>query len=138
MIRGSLLVDGGCLDNRARLHWQGRLNDSIKIGGANVLPREIDKVIRNHRGVKLAQTVGVPDDLFVELVVACIVPHQSATLSKDRIKAFAREKLASYKGPRRGLFSARAELEITGDAKINTAELRKLASGCLAAAATGA
>jgi len=125
--------DGGYLDAQGRLFWKGRLNDIIKTGGANVSPLEIDAVIRDHRGVKLTQTVGVPDELLGEMVVGCIVPHQGVTLTEDEIKSFAREKLASYKVPRRVLFFAEDELKTTGSAKIKTAELRKLASERLAA-----
>jgi fatty-acyl-CoA synthase len=125
--------DGGYLDGEGRLFWEGRLNDIIKTGGANVSPLEIDAVIRDHPKVKLTQTVGVPDHLLGELVVGCIVPHAGQTLSEDEIKAFAKEKLASYKVPRRVLFFAENELETTGSSKIKTAELRKLAGDRLAA-----
>ncbi len=124
--------DGGYLDAQGRLFWKGRLNDIIKTGGANVSPLEIDAVIRDHRGVKLTQTVGVPDHLLGELVVACIVPHAGVTLTEDEIKGFSKEKLASYKVPRRVLFFAEDELETTGSSKIKTAELRKLVSERLA------
>ena len=125
--------DGGYIDETGRLYWEGRLNDIIKTGGANVSPLEIDDVIRTCPGVKVSQTVGVPDDLLGELVVACIVPHQGVTLDEDTIRKFAREKLASYKVPRRVLFVAEDELKTTGSAKIKTADLRKLASELLAA-----
>ena len=125
--------DGGYIDAAGRLFWEGRLNDIIKTGGANVSPLEIDEVIRACPGVKVSQTVGVPDELLGELVVGCIVPHQGASLSEDAIRAFAREKLASYKVPRRVLFFAEDELKVTGSAKIKTADLRKLAAERLAA-----
>lgn len=124
--------DGGYIDERGRLFWEGRLNDIIKTGGANVSPLEIDEVIRACPGVKVSQTVGVPDDLLGELVVACIVPHEGAVLSEDEIKAFAKEKLASYKVPRKVLFVAEEDLKTTGSAKIKTADLRKLAADRLA------
>ncbi|MDR2857472.1 MAG: AMP-binding protein [Novosphingobium sp.] len=124
--------DGGWIDAEGRLFWEGRLNDIIKTGGANVSPLEIDAVIREHPGVKLSQTVGVPDELLGELVVGCIVPREGAVLNEDEIKGFAREKLASYKVPRRVLFFAEADLETTGSAKVKTAELRKLVSERLA------
>jgi fatty-acyl-CoA synthase len=124
--------DGGWIDAEGRLFWEGRLNDIIKTGGANVSPLEIDAVIREHRGVKVSQTVGVPDELLGELVVGCIVPHEGVTLTEEEIKSFAKEKLASYKVPRRVLFFDEKELETTGSAKIKTAELRKLASDRLA------
>lgn len=119
--------DGGYLDAEGRLYWEGRLNDIIKTGGANVSPLEIDAVIRDVPGVKVSQTVGVPDELLGELVVTCIVPHDGASLSEESIRAAAKEKLASYKLPRRVLFFAEDELALTGTAKIKTADLRKLA-----------
>ena len=125
--------DGGYMDEAGRLYWEGRLNDIIKTGGANVSPIEIDETIRLCPGVKVSQTVGVPDDLLGELVVGCIVLQDDAQLDEEAIKAFARLKLASYKVPRRVLFFAEDELKTTGNAKIKTADLRKLAAERLAA-----
>ncbi|HEX7873558.1 MAG TPA: class I adenylate-forming enzyme family protein [Sphingobium sp.] len=127
--------DGGYVDAEGRLYWEGRLNDIIKTGGANVSPLEIDEVIRAYEGVKVAQTVGVPDELLGELVVTCIVPQEGATLTEEGIRAFAKEKLASYKLPRRVLFFAEDEVALTGTAKIKTADLRKLATEKLEAEA---
>jgi fatty-acyl-CoA synthase len=118
--------DGGYIDEQGRLYWEGRLNDIIKTGGANVSPLEIDAVIRDCPGVKVSQTVGVPDELLGELVVGCIVPQEGATLDEDLIRNFAKQKLASYKVPRRVLFFAEDDLETTGSAKIKTADLRQL------------
>lgn len=126
--------DGGWLDAQGRLHWEGRLNDIIKTGGANVSPLEIDAVIRSLTGVKIAQTVGVPDELLGELVMTCIVPHEGHTLEEEDIRGFARRSLASYKVPRRVLFFSEADFATTGSAKIKTADLRQLASVNLAAA----
>lgn len=125
--------DGGYIDPEGRLFWEGRLNDIIKTGGANVSPLEIDEVIRACPGVKVSQTVGVPDDLLGELVVTCIVPFDGAALAERTIQDFAKQKLASYKVPRRVLFFAEDQLATTGSAKIKTADLRKLAAERLAA-----
>ncbi len=125
--------DGGYLDADGRLFWEGRLNDIIKTGGANVSPIEIDDYLRNCPGVKVAKTVGVPDDLLGELVVTCIVPQTGEVLSEKLVQDFARQTLASYKVPRRVLFFAAHELETTGSSKIKIAELRKLAADRLAA-----
>jgi len=124
--------DGGYVDAEGRLFWEGRLNDIIKTGGANVSPIEIDTVLRECPGIKLVQTVGVPDELLGELVVSCVVPAPGATLSEEGIRGFAKEKLSSYKVPRRVLFFDEHELETTGSAKVKTAELRTLAQGRLA------
>ena len=120
--------DGGYIDEAGRLYWEGRLNDIIKTGGANVSPLEIDDVIRECPGVKFNQTVGVPDELLGELVVTCVVVRENQALSEDDIRAFAKQKLASFKVPRRVLFFDDDEFKTTGSAKIKTADLRKLAS----------
>ena len=126
---GFLLTgDGGFLDDQGRLHWEGRLNDIIKTGGANVSPVEIDAVIAKCPGVKVTMTVGIPDELLVELVVGCIVPADGTTLSEQEIRDFAKQELASYKVPRRVLFFDESELELTGSAKVKSSELRELAA----------
>ncbi|WP_380781005.1 class I adenylate-forming enzyme family protein [Sphingomonas sp. R86520] len=118
--------DGGYFDAEGRLHWEGRLNDIIKTGGANVSPIEIDTVLKAIPGVKVTQTVGVPHDTLGELVVTCIVSHVGATLDEEGVRRFAKESLASYKVPRRVLFFGEDELELTGSAKIKTADLKAL------------
>ena len=120
--------DGGYVDDQGRLVWEGRLNDIIKTGGANVSPLEIDEVIRDCPGVKIVQTVGVPDDLYGEIIVACVVRHAHFELDEGQVRAFAKERLASYKLPRRILFFAENELGLTGSAKVVAADLRTLAA----------
>ena len=118
--------DGGYFDPEGRLHWEGRLSDIIKTGGANVSPIEIDSVLTSCPGVKVTQTVGVPHETLGELVVACIVLHAGAVLDEAAVQRFAKESLASYKVPRRVLFFDESELELTGSAKIKTADLKAL------------
>ncbi|WP_420751265.1 class I adenylate-forming enzyme family protein [Rhodococcus sp. O3] len=119
--------DGGRLDHEGRLFWEGRLNDIIKTGGANVSPLEVDEVLIGLPGVKVARTVGVPHETLGEVVVACIVPHADANLEAKKIRSHLREQLASYKVPRHVLFFDEDEISLTGSAKIKTDEVRKLA-----------
>jgi acyl-CoA synthetase (AMP-forming)/AMP-acid ligase II len=116
--------DGGYLDAEGRLIWEGRLNDVIKSGGANVSPIEVDEVLKACPGVKVTQTLGVPDDLLGELVVTCIVPQEGVALSEEDVRSFAHGKLASYKVPRRVLFFSDDEVQLTGSAKVKSAGLR--------------
>ena len=120
--------DGGWFDDEGRLHWEGRLNDIIKTGGANVSPVEIDTVMKKCPGVKAIQSVGVPHDLLGELVVACVVPFDGSALTETDVQTFAKATLASYKVPRRVLFFADEALQLTGSSKIKTADLRKMAA----------
>jgi fatty-acyl-CoA synthase len=119
--------DGAWLDETGRMFWEGRINDLIKTGGANVSPLEVDNVIARFPGVKRTQTVGIPDDLMGEIVVACIVPLEGETLSESEIIAFVKQELASFKVPRRVLFFAEEDYALTGNEKIKTATLRELA-----------
>jgi fatty-acyl-CoA synthase len=125
--------DGGYLDDEGRLFWEGRLTDIIKTGGANVSPLEVDDVLASHPGVKVAKTVGVPHETLGEVVVACVVPQEGSTPDPEEIRAFLSERLASYKVPRHVLFFRDDEIELTGTAKIKSAELRELAAKQLAA-----
>ncbi len=120
--------DGGYLDDAGRLYWQGRLTDIIKTGGANVSPREVDEALMEHSGVKVAQTVGVPHETLGEVVVACVVPHEGASFDAEEIRAFLRQRLASYKVPRHVLFFRENEIALTGNAKIKSGDLRQSAA----------
>lgn len=124
--------DGGFIDDQGRLHWQGRLNDIIKTGGANVSPLEIDAVLGEYPGVKVAATVGVPHDKLGEMVVACVVPESGAVVDEAGIRAFLTQRLSSYKVPRRVLFIEESDLTLTASNKVKTAPLRELAARRLA------
>lgn len=120
--------DGGYLDDDGRLFWEGRLTDIIKTGGANVSPLEVDEAVAGYPGVKVAKTVGVPHETLGEIVVACLVPHEGVSLDAEAIRAFVRERLASYKVPRQVLFFREDEIALTGSAKIKSSDLRDLAA----------
>jgi acyl-CoA synthetase (AMP-forming)/AMP-acid ligase II len=123
--------DGGYLDESGWLYWEGRLSDVIKTSGANVSPREVDAVLCSYPGIKVAQTVGVPHETLGELVVACAVPHDGVALDEAAIRRFLRERLASYKVPRRVLLFRDEELSLTGSVKVKSGALRDLAAARL-------
>jgi acyl-CoA synthetase (AMP-forming)/AMP-acid ligase II len=125
--------DGGLVDDQGRLHWRGRLNDIIKTGGANVSPLEIDAVLAECPGVKIAATVGVPHDTLGEIVVACLVANVGAAVDESQVRAFVSRRLSSYKVPRRVLFFEESEVSLTASNKVKTAPLRELAARRLAA-----
>jgi len=124
--------DGGFIDEQGQLHWQGRLNDIIKTGGANVSPLEISAVAMQCPGVKIAATVGLPHDTLGEMVVTCVVAEEGARLDETAVRGFVAKQLSSYKVPRRVLFVAESDLEMTASNKIKTAPLRELAARRLA------
>ena len=120
--------DGGYVDTQGRLFWEGRLNDIIKTGGANVSPEEVDAAIASYPGVKRSQTVGVPHETLDEMVVSCIVPVDGETLDEAEIVSYLKTRLASFKIPRRVLFFREEEFALTGNEKVKAGEIRQLAS----------
>jgi acyl-CoA synthetase (AMP-forming)/AMP-acid ligase II len=78
--------------------------------------------------------VGVPHETLGEMVVSCIVPHEGVVLDETSIRAFARERLASYKVPRRVVLLRDDELSMTGSEKVKADALRRLATERLGAA----
>jgi acyl-CoA synthetase (AMP-forming)/AMP-acid ligase II len=130
--------DGGFIDPRGRLVFQGRLGDIIKTGGANVSPVEVDNVLATCPGVKVCKTVGVPHATLGEMVVSCVAPEPARPLSEAEVREFLKARLASYKVPRRILFVDAAELDFTGSAKVKADAARALAAKRLAAEAAPA
>jgi acyl-CoA synthetase (AMP-forming)/AMP-acid ligase II len=118
--------DGGYVDDDGFLFWEGRLTELIKTGGANVSPVEVDGLIAKFPGVKLTQTVGIPDKLLGELVVACIVPQPGKTLDAIALRDYLKQQLASFKVPREILFFEEEEFSVTGSGKIKFKTLREI------------
>ena len=79
-----------------------RIKELIITGGFNVYPSEVEDVLRDLPGIEDLAVVGVPaaDDTGEEVVVA-VVPVAGATVDLERVRAYARERLAGYKVPRR-------------------------------------
>lgn len=119
--------DGAYLDERGVLFWQGRLNDIIKTGGANVAPQEVDKAISLYPGIRRTQTVGVPHETLSEMVVSCVVPVDGASIDGTELIAYLKEKLASFKVPREVLVFTEEEFPITGNEKVKAADVKGLA-----------
>jgi len=125
--------DAGFIDDNGMLHWVGRTNDLIKTGGANVSPVEIENELLRHPDLKTALAVGVAHDTLGEVVVVCAVAHPDRGVDEDTVRQFLRGRLASYKIPRHVLFFDEGDLVLTGNAKIRTEDLRRLAADRLGA-----
>lgn len=119
--------DGGYIDAQGRLVFQGRINDIIKTGGANVSPVEVDWVLCSCPGVKVCKTTGLPDERLGEMVVSLVAREEGSDLSQEDVIVFLKQRLASYKVPRRVLFLDGDDFDLTATAKIKPAEARALA-----------
>ena len=79
----------------------GRLKEMIITGGLNVYPREVELVLEEHAAVENAAVVGVPSERWGEEVVAFVVPARDGEVDDEELAAHARERLSSYKCPKR-------------------------------------
>lgn len=93
--------DGGYRDADGFIHICDRLQDMIIIGGENVYPAEIERVLRTHPDVVDTAVVGVPHDISGETSLAFIVARPGARPGARELMQHARQALADYKVPRR-------------------------------------
>jgi acyl-CoA synthetase (AMP-forming)/AMP-acid ligase II len=96
--------DLGFLDAGGYLHLAGRLKEMYIRGGYNVYPTEVEGALEDHPAVGRAAVVGIPDPVLGEIGVAFVVPApdgDSASLTRDELRAWCRSRLADYKAPDR-------------------------------------
>jgi malonyl-CoA/methylmalonyl-CoA synthetase len=96
-----LTGDVGEIDDDGTLAIRGRLKELIISGGFNVYPREVEIVLESHPAVEEVAVAGVPSEAWGEEVTAYVVPSKTYPLVEEELIAFARERLATYKCPRR-------------------------------------
>jgi acyl-CoA synthetase (AMP-forming)/AMP-acid ligase II len=78
-----------------------RAKDMIISGGSNVYAVEVEQALTTHPSVGDVAVIGLPDDLWGEVVVAVLVPAAGAVINEGAIDAHCRTTLAGYKLPRR-------------------------------------
>lgn len=76
-----------------------RIKELILVGGFNVYPTEVEKVIAALPGVKEVAVTSLPEG-DREIVVAAVVAKAGATLDTEAIRSSCRELLAAYKVPK--------------------------------------
>ncbi|CAN7673713.1 AMP-binding protein [Rhizobium sp. LjRoot254] len=101
-----------------------RSKDVIISGGENISSLEIESVLHQHPGVLMAAVVAAPDPKWGEIPVAFIEARTGARLQADELRSFCRERMASFKQPRKFLFQ---ELPKTATGKIQKFLLRDIA-----------
>ncbi len=117
------LGDVGYLDADGFLYLCDRSKDMIISGGANIYPAEIEAELLKAPGVFDCAVFGIPDDEFGERVHAVVQPAEGAHPDPDDIRAFLKERMASYKVPKGIDFAAELPREDSG--KIFKRKLRE-------------
>ncbi len=114
--------DGGTIDDDHYVTISDRKKDVIISGGENVSSIEVEDAIFQHPEVTEVAVIGIPDDKWGELVTALVVTTPSSSLTEDDVIAWAKERLAGYKCPKRVEF--REELARTATGKLQKFKLR--------------
>lgn len=102
-----------------------RVKDVINSGGVLVASRQVEDALYTHGAVAEAAVIGLPDDRWVEAVTAVVVARGETT--EEELIAHARERLSSFKAPKRVLFVD--ELPRNASGKILKRELRDRFTG---------
>jgi malonyl-CoA/methylmalonyl-CoA synthetase len=93
--------DVGEIGGDGSLAIRGRIKELIITGGFNVYPREVELVLEEHPSVHEVAVAGVPSEKWGEEVTAYVVPSGSGPLVEKELIAFAQDRLAAYKCPKR-------------------------------------
>jgi fatty-acyl-CoA synthase len=93
--------DIGYLDEDGFLFIADRLKDMVITGGENVYPAEVESVLYDHPAIAEIAVIGLPDETWGEAVVAIVALKPDASLDLEELRAFATDRLARYKLPRR-------------------------------------
>ncbi len=101
-----------------------RAKDIIISGGENISSIEVEDAIFRHPAVQAVAVVARPDDKWGELPCAFVELRPGTAATEAELIAFARERLAGFKAPKKVIFH---ELPKTSTGKVQKAPLRALA-----------
>ncbi|ETX07731.1 class I adenylate-forming enzyme family protein [Candidatus Entotheonella palauensis] len=117
--------DAAVLDDDGFVTVLGRLDHTIKSGGENIHPSEVENLLFEHPEVADAAVVGLPSRRWGQMVVAAVVSRRGG-LSAEALDQFCQSssQLASFKRPRRYVFIDEIPASPTG--KVDRARLTEL------------
>jgi long-chain acyl-CoA synthetase len=115
--------DIGRLDEDGYLFIVDRIKDMIISGGLNVYPTEVEEVLYTHAAVEECAVIGMPHAEYGEAVTAFVKVKQGLECSEGDLIGFCKERIASYKAPKKIMFVD--ELPKSAAGKILKREIRK-------------
>ena len=118
--------DLGYLDPEGYLFIVGRIKDVIDRGGQKVAPAEVEETLLSHPDVIDAAVFAVPHKRLGADVAAAIVLRPAGKISAQKLRSFARERLAGFKVP--GLIQIVGEIPKGAGGKVKRGELAALFS----------
>jgi fatty-acyl-CoA synthase len=79
----------------------GRGSQCINTGGEKVFPEEVEEAVKRHPAADDCLIFGVPDERFGQRVVGVVSLAPGAVATADDVIASLRDRIATYKVPRR-------------------------------------
>jgi malonyl-CoA/methylmalonyl-CoA synthetase len=101
--------------------------DIIKTGGYKVSALEIEAVLLTHPDINEVAVVGVADAVWGKRVVAVLVLREGASLDIKALRAWGKERLATYKVPQEAVILE--ELPRNAMGKVSKPDLKKIIQG---------
>ncbi len=92
--------DLGKVDGEGYFYFCGRKKESIRRGGENITPYEIEKVVTSHPAVAEAAAVGVPDPILEEEIKVYIVLREGKTVEPMTLVELCEKRLPRFMVPR--------------------------------------
>lgn len=114
------------IDQDGVVFYVGRVKDMIRRSGENIAAAEVEEVIMQHKGVKMAACIPVKDEIRGEEVKAYVIPVDSLQSEKaffDQLIHHCNERLADFKVPR--YWEIKKSLPLTPSERIAKHELQK-------------
>jgi acyl-CoA synthetase (AMP-forming)/AMP-acid ligase II len=117
--------DVGTIDADGYVRIIDRKKDIFIVGGFNVSPAEVEKVLGAHPDIEEVAVIGVPDHSHGEVGMAFVVARRPDEVDAGSLIAWCRQRLANFKVPRRVAFVSELPRNATG--KVVKGELRRMA-----------
>ena len=110
------------MDNDGYFFFVDRNVNLIKRSGENISSTEIENVLITHSQILDAAVIGVPDEMYDEIVKAVVVQEESAFLTEADIQGYCSERLAKFKVP--AVIEFRKKLPRTSTGKVKKSLLK--------------
>jgi len=92
--------DVGWMGPDDHLRLVDRKKDLLMVGGFNVAPAEVERVLLCRDDVAQVAVVAAPDARLGEVGAAFVVPRPGRVVDPDEVVGWCREQMANYKVPR--------------------------------------
>jgi acyl-CoA synthetase (AMP-forming)/AMP-acid ligase II len=109
----------------------GRTGDMIKTSSANVSRLEVEAALAKLPEVQLSLVAGLPDAAVGEIVAAAVVPAPGTSPTEDGLRTALRDRLSSFKIPRRIVFITDDDVPRTATGKVRLADVAPLVAARL-------